>query len=826
MGPPSPPFARQKLPVRAKDDQSHSSSRRKLSTHGRSLSIMSIGQILEKAIGSPRRPPPLDVGRGHNRAVSLSSVPQQTRRVSGVHVKIPQTPQPDKNTFEGWGAPPTTTLDNTQPRRPPIYGRSDRGDSYDAHARPPTGSRRSSGRSMSMRREGEDDLSTKKFVFPPPPASKEITMPAIAVTPSPPPVPILTEEPEAEGEAGPEAPASSSVSTELGFQRPTPIVRSRTFTEQTDFSIASEYQDSEISSMPPSVRPSIDLYSMANSSNNNSVYSSSPTGVGHRRPSFLQQHSRNSSLAVPPRQEIQDVEVEETLLMGYAQLHGSFIVDESLVQASSFTDIKKRSIIGTSSGGGVIGIKKSTSSWGLRALSGFLGGGGQSTVKEMTQEASARDVPVLATPQSILFVDLRLGPGESRTYSYTFQLPRELPPTHKGKALKITYNLVIGVQKPGTQGVGRVEVPFRVFANVNEFGKCPVYDMLSPFVLLRDTAVTACVGSSNGHGSGESSPVKRESYQAPTARDGVTKQKKESTYDDFKSYVADLLDQSEDSTANSGRSTPRRPRLIGARSGSSLSINTAMQMQGMGSYHGQHERIPRPLKSPSQSRRQSFIRRISCREAIEEAIRGGGIADISNTSTYDLARNGVRVGHLTLARPAYKLGETITASLDFRQARIKCHHIRVTLESCEIVDPVMSAKSRESVMRATRKVWGEFNESVTAAERVGFGMVVPLGGTPGFSTSGVSQQWSLRLEFVTPSPLDDPEIPVEKPTYPELLEPVHSDDRGTVMLPPEQVHCNTFDCSIPLIILPTNHDTGLSMIERDRPGMVGDGYAI
>ncbi|ODQ50712.1 hypothetical protein SAICODRAFT_44288, partial [Saitoella complicata NRRL Y-17804] len=434
----------------------------------------------------------------------------------------------------------------------------------------------------------------------------------------------------------------------------------------------------------------------------------------------------------------------ETLLMGYAQLHGSFIVDESLVQASSFTDIKKRSIIGTSSGGGVIGIKKSTSSWGLRALSGFLGGGGQSTVKEMTQEASARDVPVLATPQSILFVDLRLGPGESRTYSYTFQLPRELPPTHKGKALKITYNLVIGVQKPGTQGVGRVEVPFRVFANVNEFGKCPVYDMLSPFVLLRDTAVTA--------------------------------------------------------TANSGRSTPRRPRLIGARSGSSLSINTAMQMQGMGSYHGQHERIPRPLKSPSQSRRQSFIRRISCREAIEEAIRGGGIADISNTSTYDLARNGVRVGHLTLARPAYKLGETITASLDFRQARIKCHHIRVTLESCEIVDPVMSAKSRESVMRATRKVWGEFNESVTAAERVGFGMVVPLGGTPGFSTSGVSQQWSLRLEFVTPSPLDDPEIPVEKPTYPELLEPVHSDDRGTVMLPPEQVHCNTFDCSIPLII--------------------------
>lgn len=80
----------------------------------------------------------------------------------------------------------------------------------------------------------------------------------------------------------------------------------------------------------------------------------------------------------------------------------------------------------------------------------------------------SKSVPILSTPQSILFVDLRLAAGESRTYTYSFTLPKGLPPSHRGKAIKVAYNLIIGTQRPG-KGVQQpkvVEIPFRVFPHV------------------------------------------------------------------------------------------------------------------------------------------------------------------------------------------------------------------------------------------------------------------------------------------------------------------------------------------------------------------------
>lgn len=52
---------------------------------------------------------------------------------------------------------------------------------------------------------------------------------------------------------------------------------------------------------------------------------------------------------------------------------------------------------------------------------------------------------------------------------YKFTLPRAIPPSHRGKAIKITYNLVLGTQRPG-KGVVQptvIEIPFRVFPNVH-----------------------------------------------------------------------------------------------------------------------------------------------------------------------------------------------------------------------------------------------------------------------------------------------------------------------------------------------------------------------
>jgi RAB6A-GEF complex partner protein 2 len=186
-------------------------------------------------------------------------------------------------------------------------------------------------------------------------------------------------------------------------------------------------------------------------------------------------HSRQNSQIRIPKQTM-----PETLMMGYAQIMGTFTVDGSLVNQAPFEEVKRKGVVGGQGGGGVVGVERTKRESGLfgalgwgnigESLGGLLGGGEPSSIRDMRAVASSKTVPLLSTPQSILFVDLQLGPGESRSYKYSFTLPRGLPPTHRGRAIKVSYHITVGTQRPGsgkTQQVRQVDLPFRVFGSVN-----------------------------------------------------------------------------------------------------------------------------------------------------------------------------------------------------------------------------------------------------------------------------------------------------------------------------------------------------------------------
>ena len=222
-------------------------------------------------------------------------------------------------------------------------------------------------------------------------------------------------------------------------------------------------------------RSSGDFYSVSNNSTETlaSEYIAqdhnylSQSLLSRRRPSLL----RPASHQKPP----------ETLMMGYGQIVGSFTLDGSLVNQAPFEEAKRKGIMNGQSGGGVVGIETTkrenrllgSLGWGHigESLGGLLGGSELSSIKEMKSIANTKSVPILSTPQSILFVDLQLGPGESRTYTYSHALPRGIPPSHRGRAIKISYNLVIGIQRATKSSqqhdVRLVDVPFRVLPGVN-----------------------------------------------------------------------------------------------------------------------------------------------------------------------------------------------------------------------------------------------------------------------------------------------------------------------------------------------------------------------
>jgi hypothetical protein len=445
-------------------------------------------------------------------------------------------------------------------------------------------------------------------------------------------------------------------------------------------------------------------------------------------------------------------------MMGYAQIHGSFTLDGSLINQAPFEEVKRKGAVG-GQGGGVIGVETNKRDSGLLrgfgwanigdSLGGLLGGGELSSIKDMRGIASSKSIPLLSTPQSILFVDLRLAPGESRIYKYSFKLPRGLPPTHRGKAIKISYKLVIGTQRPGgakEQQVKSVEVPFRVLGSVNNHGELLGHDLMAPYIILRDQARVQAVESIENLGASKELEVK------------ASLKSRESTLDDFLLYVDELLTR------------PRQNSSLGLLS---------------------------PTDAPRSRRQSSIEEPATAKEAIDMAILRSNIATEAQQSAnrFEIARSGKRVAVVMLARPAYRLGETVTAAIDFTDAEIPSYAIHAALEASEKVDHSIALRSEASILRVTRKVHVSHSESTLFARRVVFSPTIPLSATPEFITSGVSLDWRVRIEFVTPRLFGEGE---SAQGYADLLEEVSRDDRGVVLASAEALDCESFEISVPV----------------------------
>ncbi|XP_013390903.1 RAB6A-GEF complex partner protein 2-like [Lingula anatina] len=72
-----------------------------------------------------------------------------------------------------------------------------------------------------------------------------------------------------------------------------------------------------------------------------------------------------------------------------------------------------------------------------------------------------RGLTVWSSKPKILFCDLRLGPGEQKTYLYKEGIPKDVPPSFKGQSVKYSYKLTIGTQKLECPA-RLLRVPFRV----------------------------------------------------------------------------------------------------------------------------------------------------------------------------------------------------------------------------------------------------------------------------------------------------------------------------------------------------------------------------
>ncbi|KAF8446407.1 Rgp1-domain-containing protein [Boletus edulis BED1] len=356
---------------------------------------------------------------------------------------------------------------------------------------------------------------------------------------------------------------------------------------------------------------------------------------------------------------------------------------------------------------------------------GQQNGVGLGLINGGTEEDVDPDVPLptFDVQPAMLTVDLMLGPGESRTYTYTVALPDNLPPTFRGRALKFSYELVIGTCRAnpsatrttsslgptGANSISRVmKVPIRVYNHV-AVGKVPrPYDLLWPMgkrVLTMETAPKVMDG-----------PLKGVTQVVSPCKDSSR------SLEDLRDYGRRLLATFSDPDATD----------IG--------------------------RIKMPLEaiSPAQS---EFEREregdggalTGCREAVEILTRN------PKKVSYDVNKDGVKVAVLTFTKSAYRLGETVlgVVELNERQSRSRVLSLSAMLESQETLPSQIASAGN---LRHMRRVHAEHHASlVSSVLRTTFSLDIPSDASPAFqvqlSETGHSAiagglLWRVRLSLL------------------------------------------------------------------------------
>ena len=88
---------------------------------------------------------------------------------------------------------------------------------------------------------------------------------------------------------------------------------------------------------------------------------------------------------------------------------------------------------------------------------------GPSTSLKQSGDTGAGTRELASTPPKILFCDLTLGPGETRTFDYEDLVPIDCPSTYHGRHFRYSYRIVVASQRIH-RAIATLKLPIRVLA--------------------------------------------------------------------------------------------------------------------------------------------------------------------------------------------------------------------------------------------------------------------------------------------------------------------------------------------------------------------------
>ncbi|KAJ1925712.1 Golgi membrane exchange factor (Ric1p-Rgp1p) subunit [Tieghemiomyces parasiticus] len=465
------------------------------------------------------------------------------------------------------------------------------------------------------------------------------------------------------------------------------------------------------------------------------------------------------------------------LLCAFAQLEGTLSVDSAIVRTEQFESLRAIAMYP--------GAAPTTSA----------ASAGTPTRHPATAAFHSR-WPTFSTPPSLLFIDLALLPGQARQVTFEVRLPRELPPTFRGRAIRFSYALVLTSQHSALNRQPHVvQLPFHILPYVDGRGKSPLYDLLQPVIRLKDEASVAEV---------EKSELRPSSGQFDTI---------DLQHNDF---LRDVIEEVH------GQPSPPDEKNEGQGDLAAQALKSLVV----------------PTESPDEG--DTIV------EHIEHVCR------LRNQVRLHL-RNaaGLSVALVTLPKDAFQIGETVRGEVQLLGTDgVACLHLSLWLESEEVVDDEFAVQSLGRCRTLTRRIHDERHEFCRYIRTVSFQLGCPAShtgtasaatqslATAGFRSSVVRLQWSLRVEFiigrndqmsdkadVDPGPTI-PEPPAAKvhPALP-LMESLTMAYQQRVLSTTAvtEVPAETLTCTVPLRMYPASRDLSFA---TETPVAVATTYTL
>ncbi|XP_058379484.1 RAB6A-GEF complex partner protein 2 isoform X1 [Diceros bicornis minor] len=350
---------------------------------------------------------------------------------------------------------------------------------------------------------------------------------------------------------------------------------------------------------------------------------------------------------------------------------------------------------------------------------------------------------ILSTPPKILFCDLRLDPGESKSYSYSEVLPIEGPPSFRGQSVKYVYKLTIGCQRVNSP-ITLLRVPLRVL----------VLTGLQDTRFPQDEAIAP------------SSPFLEED-------EGGKKD----------SWLAELAGERL-MAATSCRSLRENPfRIVPLPSPTKAFLPYTDSPKC--------HILPRIHYLTSDYKEKSHLWPLSVLDILQCGLQAYSVP--FSPDLYNISDGRGKVGTFGIFKSVYRLGEDVVGTLNLGEGTVACLQFSVSLQTEEHVQPEYQrrrgAGGAPSVSHVTH---ARHQESCLHTTRTSFSLPIPLSSTPGFCTAIVSLKWRLHFEFVTSR---EPGLVLLPPL--EQPEPV-------TWTGPEQVPVDTFSWDLPIKVLPTS----------------------